>query len=575
MVYMDYAGAGKASVQQMKAVANDLTDMNLSNPHSKHLSGKFTSAVIDHSLKNLFRILQHFKVTADSHAVIFTSGATESLKLVAETFDFGKKHLIFQFFTNQTFIGGGIFVYMRDSHTSVAGMRELIRSRCDTVSVVDFEDLQDLKPDTTNSLFAITAMSNFCGRKYDLRKSFVCLDAAAWTPSSVLDLSKYKADFTAISFYKIFGYPTGIGALIVRHDSMELLKKNYFGGGTVRLMVPDDFSVFYKNDFSERLFEDGTVNYWGIAAVERGFEDLEAYGGMSEIENKTYRLSSALRKLLNQKYDNGSPVAKIYEHSGDASSETQGPIVTFNLLRSDGTYVGYAEVEKMCSLYGIELRTGCFCNQGACQNYLQISREEQLKNFQSGKECGDQRDLQNGKPLGAVRASFGRQSTDEVVRTIDCGDEAAKWISRLTKRDNCRLQRKLEDLSARTSPYLLINRNSVADVASVAGLSTEEAIDRFRANFVIDGLEAFAEDRISRIQIGQTWFTAVGKCTRCQIICIDPTTGEKNPSMLLALRDYRTDTKTTFGIYLQHDVGSEGKTLEVGMPVEIVWQSGN
>lgn len=64
---------------------------------------------------------------------------------------------------------------------------------------------------------------------------------------------------------------------------------------------------------------------------------------MSEIENKTYRLSSALRKLLNQKYDNGSPVAKIYEHSGDASSETQGPIVTFNLLRSDGTYVGYAE----------------------------------------------------------------------------------------------------------------------------------------------------------------------------------------------------------------------------------------
>lgn len=60
---------------------------------------------------------------------------------------------------------------------------------------------------------------------------------------------------------------------------------------------------------------------------------------------------------------------------------------------------------------------------------------------------------------------------------------------------------------ANEAPYLLINRNSVADVASVAGLSIEEAIDRFRANFVIDGLEAFAEDRISRIQIGQTWFT--------------------------------------------------------------------
>jgi len=43
----------------------------------------------------------------------------------------------------------------------------------------------------------------------------------------------------ALSYYKIFGYPTGLGALLVRRDVLPLLRKRFFGGGTVAVSVAD------------------------------------------------------------------------------------------------------------------------------------------------------------------------------------------------------------------------------------------------------------------------------------------------------------------------------------------------
>lgn len=43
-------------------------------------------------------------------------------------------------------------------------------------------------------------------------------------------------------------------------------------------------------------------------------------------------------------YGNGQRVAQIYSDTEYTSSKTQGPVVTFNLLRSDGTIIGYSEV---------------------------------------------------------------------------------------------------------------------------------------------------------------------------------------------------------------------------------------
>jgi molybdenum cofactor sulfurtransferase len=78
-------------------------------------------------------------------------------------------------------------------------------------------------------MIALPAENNFSGVKIPLAvvKSLqqctpkgrwkVVLDAAAFVCHSRLDLSEYPADFVTLSFYKMFGFPTGLGALIVRN----------------------------------------------------------------------------------------------------------------------------------------------------------------------------------------------------------------------------------------------------------------------------------------------------------------------------------------------------------------------
>lgn len=64
------------------------------------------------------------------------------------------------------------------------------------------------------------------------------------------------------------------------------------------------------------------------------------------IQQKTYTLASAAYHILKEmKFPNGKPLADIYcFHENYGSSETQGPVLAFNLLRDDGSYIGYSEV---------------------------------------------------------------------------------------------------------------------------------------------------------------------------------------------------------------------------------------
>lgn len=63
------------------------------------------------------------------------------------------------------------------------------------------------------------------------------LDAAAFVPCTPISLSEVGADAMCVSFYKMFGYPTGLGALVVKKKMlMDVLHRPWFGGGTVDLV---------------------------------------------------------------------------------------------------------------------------------------------------------------------------------------------------------------------------------------------------------------------------------------------------------------------------------------------------
>lgn len=233
--YLDHAGATQYSEMQMQQICANLTSSIYSNPHSS----KTTEDLVD---QVRYKVLSHFNTTTDEYSVAFTSGATASLKLVAETFDFG---------------ANGSFVYLRDNHTSVLGMREVVRTkqikcleRSDLLNDCIFDGVME------NTLFTFPAQCNFNGFKYPLelinrlqgKSNFVCLDAASFVGTNHLDLAKYRPDFVCISFYKIFGYPSGLGALLVSKRAEPMLRKQYYGGGTVKISFSDDSGWHQKRD---------------------------------------------------------------------------------------------------------------------------------------------------------------------------------------------------------------------------------------------------------------------------------------------------------------------------------------
>ena len=115
---------------------------------------------------------------------------------------------------------------------------------------------------------------------------YVLLDIAAYAPTHDFDLSKYPADFVVLSFYKLFGFPTGIGALLIRKDSGQILNKVYYGGGSVLQTVTTTGDHRLPTDTARR-FEDGTPNFLGILSLKYGFDALREVGGIEAINRHT------------------------------------------------------------------------------------------------------------------------------------------------------------------------------------------------------------------------------------------------------------------------------------------------
>lgn len=172
------------------------------------------------------------------------------------------------------------------------------------------------------------------------------------------------------------------------------------------------------DNISYYRFEDGTIPFLSIISLKHGF-DILSYITMEKISKHVFLLAKFLYKsLLMLHHSNGKPVVIIYSDTDYDYHNMQGGIIAFNLIRSNGEYIGYMEVLNMAALFKIHLRTGCFCNPGACQRHLALSNKEVLQNYEAGYVCGGSADLINDRPTGAIRVSFGYMSTIKDVQTL-------------------------------------------------------------------------------------------------------------------------------------------------------------
>jgi molybdenum cofactor sulfurtransferase len=407
-VYLDYTGGSLYAESQIERHFELLRSGIFGNPHSANP----TSAAMTQYVERARRAVLEYFNAADDYILIFTQNASGALKLVGESFPFGPKSR---------------FLLTFDNHNSVNGIREFARVKGAAVSYAPLL-LPDLKLDLTRvetlldeadpaieNLFAFPAQSNFSGVKHPLdlvakaqNKGWrVLLDAAAFVPTNNLDLRAVLPDFVTISFYKMFGYPTGVGALLIRKSAFAKLKRPWFAGGTVNFAsVQGQAHVLSP---SEAAFEDGTLNYLSIPAVEIGLGHLQSIGIEKIAERVRCLTGWLLNELLALRHTNGRAMVRIY---GPANTESRGGTVTLNLYDPEGRLLDYRRIEELAGAEGISLRTGCFCNPGAGEIAEGLTEEDMLAGFTMGADINllsfvRMMQEHGHKSAGAIRASIG------------------------------------------------------------------------------------------------------------------------------------------------------------------------
>lgn len=408
-IYLDYTGGGLHASCQIEAHQHLLDRCVLGNPHSNNPTSKGMTTLVESARRY---VLAHFNASADEYLCVFTANATAALKLIGESYQFGS---------------GGQFALTFDNHNSVNGIREFARTKGADVHYVPIVS-PTLRVDEQavhqrwvtadpeqNNLFAYPAQSNFSGVQHPLEwvaKATaagwdVLLDCAAFAPTNQLDLSVIKPCFAAFSFYKMFGFPTGIGCLLIKKEKMGVLRRPWFSGGTIQIASVQADSHYLHTD--EAAFEDGTIDYLNIPAVEIGLRHLDNVGIDAIHEHVMALTEWLLTTLQSLTHTNGRPLIRLL---GPTDTIARGGTVTFCVDDVDGITIDDKRIEELANNMHISLRTGCFCNPGAGEIAHHIDAEEIKTFFHSGeaisfKQLRHEMTSRYAKHVSAIRVSMG------------------------------------------------------------------------------------------------------------------------------------------------------------------------
>ncbi len=406
-VYLDYTGASLYSSAQVEEHMRILLAEVFGNPHSSNPASALATRALERARSAVHAF---FNASAEEYLVVFTQNASGALKLVGESYPFdGASSLLLAF----------------DNHNSVNGIREFARAAGSRLIYTPLV-LPDMRLDEqvlrrhlsadaggATRLFAYPAQSNFSGVCHSdewievahAHGWDVMLDAAAFVATNKLDLGAIKPDFVSISFYKMFGYPTGTGCLIARKAVVAKLRRPWFSGGTITVAsVKGDRHYLHQGP---EAFEDGTPNYLSCPAIEIGLKHI-AKIGYDVIHARVEALTGwVLEQLGALHHDNGMSVVRIY---GPLTTAARGGTVALNFFDVDGHFIDHRVVEERANSMKISLRTGCFCNPGGGESALGISADELSACFSgtpSHLTLEDFRQCIDDKSTGAVRISFG------------------------------------------------------------------------------------------------------------------------------------------------------------------------
>ncbi|MFE0101571.1 aminotransferase class V-fold PLP-dependent enzyme [Streptomyces sp. NPDC059009] len=367
-VYLDHTGAAPVPRRLADAQAARLRSRAFGNPHTESPASRASTALVEDARA---RVLRFLDADPEQYTVIFTANASQAVKLVAEAYPFNR--------------WSRPLLLTQDNHNSVNGVREFARRARARVQLVPFSGnelrvsggaVRRALSGRRRGLFCFPAQSNFSGVRHPLEWVgearaagwHTLLDAAAYLPTGTLSLRRAPADFVVASWYKVFGYPSGVGSLVARRDALAALRRPWFAGGTIQVVSAR--ARWHRMAQAPAAFEDGTPDFHAVPQIVTGLDWYESVGAAAVADHVSRLTGRLLSGVAGLRHRDGRPLVRVY---GPRGTEGRGGTVALNVLDSRGHVVDERIVARECAAAGISVRTGCFCNPGAGEEAFSIA----------------------------------------------------------------------------------------------------------------------------------------------------------------------------------------------------------
>ncbi|MCT3019738.1 cysteine desulfurase [Pediococcus pentosaceus] len=289
----------------------------------------------------------------DSSGIIFTSGTTDALNLVA--FGYAEKQLQ---------PDDEIIISVLEHHSNFIPWQRVARKTGAKLKIVGLDDQQNLDMQQFSELLtektklvAITLVSNVLGSIVDAKQiieqthhmgGVVVLDAAQAVGHLPLDVQKLDADFLAFSGHKMYG-PTGVGVLYGKRNLLEQVEPLRFGG---EMADEVDAQTATFQSLPLRL-EAGTPNIAGVLGLGAAIQYLKKIGFTTIKQHE--------QQLLNQLYQGLQQIPAIKIYGPRSVAERQG-VLSFNY----GTIHAH-DVATIIDTENVAVRAGHMCAEPLMQ----------------------------------------------------------------------------------------------------------------------------------------------------------------------------------------------------------------
>ena len=342
LIYFDNAATSQTPKVVIDSIVSYYSNYNSNIHRGVHaLSQEATDAYEGSRVK----FQKHFNAK-NSFEIIFTSGTTHSINLVANGF---KKILKRD---------DEIIVSQLEHHSNIVPWQMLCEETGAKIKVIpidhngeliftEFEKLLNAKTKVvfvnhiSNALGVINPIKKIITKAHEYNAA-VLIDGAQATPHMKIDVSELDVDFYVTSTHKICG-PTGVGVLYGKEEWLNKIPP-FLGGGE---MI--DKVTFEKSTYAglPNKFEAGTPNISGVIASGVAIDYLNGIGLDNINEYERELLDYATSKLLEIKD------LKIY-----GVSEEKTAVISFNV----GQIHPY-DIGSIVDKFGIATRTGHHCAQ--------------------------------------------------------------------------------------------------------------------------------------------------------------------------------------------------------------------